>query len=35
VSSAAGSIFNYGGALDDGGMAGAHLNGSIIAATGF
>ena len=35
VSSAAGAVFNYGDAPADGGMTGTHLNGSIIAATGF
>ncbi|HEY5334722.1 MAG TPA: hypothetical protein VIJ71_01730, partial [Mycobacteriales bacterium] len=35
VSSATGAVFNYGDAPADGGMAGTHLNGSIIAATGF
>ncbi|HEY6429304.1 MAG TPA: hypothetical protein VIX84_18935, partial [Acidimicrobiales bacterium] len=35
VSSAQGVIFNFGDAPDDGGMGGSHLNGSIVAATGF
>ncbi len=35
VSSALGQVFNYGDAPDDGGMTGTHLNGAIIAATGF
>ena len=35
VSSALGAVFNYGDAPNDGGMAGTHLNGAIIAATGF
>ncbi len=35
VSSAAGAVFNYGDAPADGDMSGTHLNGSIIAATGF
>jgi Peptidase A4 family len=35
VSSALGSVYNFGDAPDDGGMAGTHLNGAIIAATGF
>jgi len=35
VASAAGAVFAYGDAPDDGSMAGSHLNGSIIAATGF
>ncbi len=35
VSSALGAVFNYGDAPSDGGMSGTHLNGSIIAATGF
>ena len=35
VSSALGSVYNFGDAPNDGGMAGTHLNGSIIAATGF
>ena len=29
------SVYNFGDAPDDGGMAGTHLNGAIIAATGF
>ena len=29
-----GSVYNYGDAPNDGGMAGQHRNGSIIAATG-
>ena len=35
VSSALGDVFNYGDAPNDGGMSGTHLNGAIIAATGF
>ena len=35
VSSALGAVFNYGDAPNDGGMSATHLNGSIIAATGF
>jgi hypothetical protein len=35
VSSALGSVYNFGDAPSDGGMAGTHLNGAIIAATGF
>jgi hypothetical protein len=35
VSSALGAVYNFGDAPNDGGMAGTHLNGSIIAATGF
>jgi hypothetical protein len=35
VGSATGEVFAYGDAPYDGGMAGTHLNGSIIAATGF
>jgi hypothetical protein len=35
VASAAGAVFAYGDAPNDGSMAGNHLNGSIIAATGF
>jgi hypothetical protein len=35
VGSAAGAVYSYGDAPDDGSMAGNHLNGSIIAATGF
>ncbi len=35
VASAAGAVFSYGDAPNDGSMAGNHLNGSIIAATGF
>jgi hypothetical protein len=35
VASALGSVYNFGDAPDDGGMAGTHLNGAIIAATGF
>ena len=30
-----GAVYNFGDAPNDGGMAGTHLNGSIIAATGF
>ena len=35
VSSALGAVYNYGDAPNDGGMSGTHLNGSIIAGTGF
>ena len=35
VASANGSVDNYGDAPDEGSMAGTHLNGSIIAATGW
>ena len=35
VASAAGAVFSYGDAPNEGSMAGNHLNGSIIAATGF
>ena len=35
VASAAGAVFTYGDAPNDGSMAGTHLNGSIIAGTGF
>ena len=35
VSSALGSVYNFGDVPNDGGMAGTHLNGVIIAATGF
>ena len=35
VASAQGGVFAYGDAPNDGSMAGNHLNGSIIAATGF
>ena len=35
VASANGEVFTYGDAPYDGGMSGTHLNGSIIAATGF
>jgi DNA-binding beta-propeller fold protein YncE len=35
VASADGAVFAYGDAPNDGSMAGNHLNGSIIAATGF
>ena len=35
VSSALGAVYHFGTAPDDGGMTGTHLNGSIIAATGF
>jgi hypothetical protein len=35
VSSALGSVYNFGDAPNDGGMASTHLNGAIIAATGF
>jgi ligand-binding sensor domain-containing protein len=35
VAAADGAVFPYGDATDEGSMAGNHLNGSIIAATGF
>jgi hypothetical protein len=35
VASANGSVYTYGDAPNDGSMAGQHLNGSIIAATGW
>ena len=35
VASAAGSVYTYGDAPNDGSMAGTHLNGPIIAGTGF
>ena len=35
MASANGTVDNYGDAPNDGGMSGTHLNGSIIAATGF
>jgi Pro-kumamolisin, activation domain/MBG domain (YGX type) len=35
VATAQGAVFSYGDAPNDGSMAGTHLNGSIIAATGF
>ena len=35
VSSALGEVFSYGDAPSDGGMSATHLNGSIIAATGY
>jgi hypothetical protein len=35
VASANGGVFSYGDAPDDGSMLGSHLNGSIIAASGF
>jgi hypothetical protein len=35
VSSALGSVYPFGDAPNEGGMAGTHLNGAIIAATGF
>ncbi len=35
VSSALGAVFNFGDAPNDGGMSGTHLNGSIIAGTGY
>ena len=35
VASAQGAVFSYGDAPNDGSMAGNHLNGSIIAASGF
>ncbi len=35
VSSALGAVYNFGDAPNDGGMSGTHLNGAIIAATGF
>jgi hypothetical protein len=35
VASAEGAVYSYGDVPNDGSMAGSHLNGSIIAATGF
>ena len=35
VSSALGAVYNFGDAPSDGGMSGTHLNGPIVAATGF
>ncbi len=35
VAAADGAVFPYGNATDEGSMAGSHINGSIIAATGF
>jgi hypothetical protein len=35
VSSGLGAVYNFGDAPNDGGMTGTHLNGPIIAATGF
>lgn len=35
VATAQGSVYNYGDAPDDGSMAGTHLNGSVIAGTGW
>jgi photosystem II stability/assembly factor-like uncharacterized protein len=35
VTTANGTVYNYGDAPNDGGMSGTHLNGAIIAATGF
>ncbi len=35
VASANGTVDNYGDAPNDGAMPGTHLNGSIIAATGY
>jgi hypothetical protein len=35
VATALGAVYTYGDAPNDGSMAGTHLNGSIIAATGF
>ena len=35
IASANGSVFTYGDAPQDGGVSGMHLNGSIIAATGW
>ena len=35
VASANGSVYTYGDAPNDGSEAGQHLNGSIIAATGW
>jgi len=35
VSSALGAVYNFGDGPNDGGMSGTHLNGSIIAGTGF
>jgi len=34
VASALGAVYNFGDAPNDGGMAGTHLNGSIIAGSG-
>jgi hypothetical protein len=35
IATANGSVFHYGDATNDGGMSGQHLNGSIIAGTGW
>ena len=35
ITTAAGAVYNFGDAPHDGGMAGHHLNGAIIAATGW
>jgi hypothetical protein len=35
VSTALGKVYNFGDAPADGDISGTHLNGSIIAATGF
>jgi hypothetical protein len=35
IVSANGSVFAYGDAPNDGGMGGLHLNGAIIAGTGW
>jgi hypothetical protein len=35
VASATGAVFTFGDAPNDGSMAGQHLNGAIVAATGF
>jgi hypothetical protein len=35
VAAANGSVFNFGDAVNEGGESGSHLNGSIIAASGF
>jgi hypothetical protein len=35
VASALGAVYSFGDAPNDGGISGAHLNGAIIAATGF
>jgi hypothetical protein len=35
ISTASGAVYNYGDAPNDGSLAGMHLNGPIIAATGF
>jgi hypothetical protein len=35
VAAADGAVYAYGDATDQGSMAGTHINGSVIAATGF